>query len=113
MTDSTPRPATETRIRRATWFPTTRTGKVALALAYLAVLSPFWALVVLGPAVFRAGASDDVVVAMLTVSVISLWAALLWAKEPSLLVAVFTLVLSTVLMYFLWWVTTVPGGMDG
>lgn len=109
MTDSSSRPASETRIRRVVWFPTTRTGKVALTLAYLTVLSPVWVFVVLGQAVFRAGASDDVVVAMLVGSVVALWAALLWAKERSLLVAAFTVLLSVALMYFLGWLTTAQG----
>ena len=110
MTHSTPRPAGDSRSRRRVWFPTTRTGKVALMLAYLAVLSPFWTLVGLGQAVFMAGASDDVVVAVLACSVAALWAALLLAKERSLLVAAFAVILSAALMRLIWRIVTARGG---
>lgn len=109
MTDSSSRPASETRSRAVVWFPTTRTGKVALTLAYLTVLSPVWVFLVLGQAVFMAGASDDVVIALLAATVLALWATLLWAKERSLLVGAFTLLLSAALMYFLGWLTTAGG----
>lgn len=39
-----------------------------------------------------------------------LWVSLFRAKERSLLVAGFTVILSAALMYFLWWVTMTPGG---
>lgn len=110
MTESSSGPVSETLVRRVVWFPTTRAGKVALTLAYLTVLSPVWVLLVLGQAVFRAGAADDVVVAMLVGSVAALWTALLRAKERSLLVAAFTVLLSAALMYFLGWLTSTPGG---
>lgn len=110
MTDSPPGLAAKARKHPLVWFPTTRTGKVALVLAYLTVLSPFWVFVVLGPAVYQAGASDDVVIAMLVATVAALWASLLWAKERSLLVAGFTMVLSAALVYFLWWLAATPGG---
>lgn len=111
MSHSPSRPAANARSRAVVWFPVTRTGQVALTLAYLTVLSPFWVFVVLGQAVFMAGASDDVVVVMLAGSVAALWAALFWAKERSLLVALFTVMLSAALMYFLWWLTATPGGL--
>ena len=99
--------------RGVAWFPITRMGKVALTMAYVTVLSPVWVLMVLGQAVFQAGASDDIVVILLVVTVVMLWAALLWAKDRSLLVAAFTVILSAALMYFLWWVMTAPGGTAG
>lgn len=103
-------PAPQSRTRPVAWFPTTRTGKVALALAYLTVLSPAWVLLILGRAVFMAGVADVVVIAMLVATVLMLWVSLLRAKERSLLVAGFTVILSAALMYFLWWVTMTPGG---
>lgn len=111
MTDSPPGPAAKARVRPVVCFPTTRAGNVALTLAYLTVLSPFWVIVVLGQAVFQAGASDDVVLVMLVVTVAALWAALFWAKERSLLVAAFTMVLSAVLLFMGWSaaVTGFPG----
>lgn len=110
MTHSPPGRAPRARVRPVIWFPTTRAGKVALTLAYLTVLSPVWVLLILGQAVFRAGASDDIVIVLLVVTVAALWLSLIWAKQRSLLVAAFTLVLSAALLYFLWWVSTVPGG---
>jgi hypothetical protein len=108
MTDSSPGPAHAAGV--LVWFPTTRTGEVALTLAYLTVLSPVWVLLVLRQAVFRAAASDDVVVAILVGSVVALWATLLWAKERSLLVAAFAVQLSAALLYFLGWLTSTAGG---
>lgn len=102
ITDSPPGPAAKARDRPVVWLPTTRAGKVELTLAYLTVLSPFWVFVVLGQAVFQAGASDDVVIAMLVVTVAALWASLFWARERSLLVAAFTMVLSAVLLFMGW-----------
>ncbi|BCW72603.1 hypothetical protein [Arthrobacter sp. NicSoilB8] len=111
MTDSRPwpGPAPKARIRRVAWFPTTRSGKAALTLAYVTVLSPAWVFLLLGQGIYMAGASDDVVIALLVGTVVALWSSLLWAKEHSILVAAFTVVLSAALMYFLWWVTTAPG----
>ncbi|QDY90215.1 hypothetical protein E7Y32_08350 [Arthrobacter sp. UKPF54-2] len=99
--------------RALAWFPVTRTGKIALTLAYVTVLSPAWVLLVLGQAVFQAGASDDIVVILLVVTVVMLWAALLWAKDRSLLVAAFAVLLSAALMYFLWWAMASPGTVAG
>ena len=79
-------------------------------LAYLAVLSPSWTLVGLGQAAFMAGASDDVVAAVLACSVAALWAALFLAKERSILVAAFTMILSAALMRLIWWIVTARGG---
>jgi len=47
------------------------------------------------------------------VTVVMLWAALLWAKDRSLLVAAFTVILSAALMYYLRWVMTAAGGTAG
>ena len=113
MSHSPSGPAPKAGRRAVAWFPVTRTGKVALTLAYLTVLSPAWVFMVLGQAVFQAGASDDVVVILLVATVATLWAALLWARDRSLLVAAFTVVLSAALMYVLWWVVTSPGAVAG
>jgi len=110
MSHSPSGPAPKAKGRAVAWFPITRTGKVALTLAYVTVLSPAWVLMVLGQAVFQAGASDDVVVILLVATVVMLWASLLWAKDRSLLVAAFTVILSAALLYFLWWVMTAQGG---
>lgn len=111
MSHSPSGPAPTAGRRALAWFPVTRTGKVALILAYLTVLSPAWVLLVLGQAVFLAGASDDIVVILLVVTVVMLWVSLLWAKDRSLLVAAFAVFLSAALMYFLWWAMTSPGAV--
>jgi hypothetical protein len=75
MSHSPSGPVPKAGSRGVAWFPITRMGKAALTMAYATVLSPAWVLLVLGQAVFQAGASDDIVVILLVATVVTVSAA--------------------------------------
>ena len=88
------------------WRPTTHMGTLALVLTLVTLLSPVLIIVVLpvavnlGTVTFSAGmvSSELMMTALAAVTVAVLWAALLYAKERSVLVGFFALILSAVLM---------------
>lgn len=107
-------------LRGPAWLPTTDLGRFALALTLGTLLSPVLIIAVLSIAVnlrtvtFPAGmvSSELMLTALLAVTVTVLWTALLGAKERSVLVGFFALVLSATLMLFITLILASPSLWD-
>ncbi|WP_346957757.1 hypothetical protein [uncultured Arthrobacter sp.] len=126
MADSSSRPASETRNRRVAWLPRTRMGTVALVLDLAMVAFPVWVLpswylvtlLVGAGGMFespRVLAANSVFQGLVVTGTLAVnLAALLRAKDYSILLGLAVLPLSAVVLY-LGWLVAVNGfhGLPG